>query len=570
MVEWNPDWKPERRYHTFVLSEEDLKAYPCWYLDAAHSIPPWTPLFAWSWTHHQRYGDLWAAETIGLPTCRGTDWREVDGCAYMCPILVIDSTEKRARQERFKKHLQPFIKDYDSIWNGVIRELTQRYNRFKAFDTNRATNAALYDHFDDVFRFNYRAWALHSWMMYTLFAFYSLFEDLCQEHVGINDQSSLWHRFIRGFDNKMFEVDRLLWKLSRRAMDLGLDRTIKTTPEKNMLNTLEESEAGHRWLHEENGFHAFIQEHGWRMPRMMEFNCPSFIEEPSQTFSFIKQCFEKPQDLEVDLSRPEIIKDRQDAEADILSRFPESQRQWIARLMELTQKTGVFTEGHNYYFEHTSHALMRRAGLACASRMVENGLIEDREDFVFLLPEEVKRNIITMCLDYKPLITERKAHYKGYSQKLNRPSLIGGLADDPQKAMEYVMAARDYVMMKVTVGSHPDPSHGFEADLCGNPAAPGLGQGTVRIISTESDIFRIKAGDILVAVTTYSSWTPVFPLINGVVLDSGASLSHAAIVGREYNIPVVVQTGGATKKLRNGQQVRVDGNRGVIWVIDGG
>ena len=72
------------------------------------------------------------------------------------------------------------------------------------------------------------------------------------------------------------------------------------------------------------------------------------------------------------------------------------------------------------------------------------------------------------------------------------------------------------------------------------------------------------------AVTTYSSWTPVYNLINGVVLDSGASLSHAAIVGREYNIPVVVQTREATKKLKDGQQVRVDGNRGAVWIIEGG
>ena len=77
----------------------------------------------------------------------------------------------------------------------------------------------------------------------------------------------------------------------------------------------------------------------------------------------------------------------------------------------------------------------------------------------------------------------------------------------------------------------------------------------------------IKSGDILVATTTYSSWTPVFPLLEGVILDSGASLSHAAIVGREYNIPVVIQTKNATKKLKNGQKVRVDGSRGAVWVL---
>ncbi|MGD2126143.1 MAG: hypothetical protein PVG99_08695, partial [Desulfobacteraceae bacterium] len=340
MIEWKPEWQPQRRYHAFVLSEADLEAYPCWYLDAAHSIPPWTPLFAWSWTHHQRYGDLWAADTMGLPTCRGTDWREVDGCAYMSPILVPDPKEREARQKRFRKHLQPFIQDYDSIWLKVVEELIQNYDRFKAFDPELVTEAPLYDHFEEVFRFNYRVWGLHSWMMYTLFAFYSLFEDICQEYVGINDTSPLWHRLIRGFDNKMFQVDRQLWKLSMRAVDQDLEKLIKMTSDSELLAALDQSEAGHRWLYEKNGFYDFIEEHGWRMPRMMEFNCPSYVEEPSQAFSFVRRCFEKAQGPDIDSFRSVMIQDRMDAEAEILSKFPQSEKGWIRKLMELTQKTG--------------------------------------------------------------------------------------------------------------------------------------------------------------------------------------------------------------------------------------
>lgn len=559
--------KPGRAYHCFVLSEADIQSYPCWYLDTAHSIPPWTPLFAWTWTHHQRYGDLWAAETMGLPTCKGTDWREVDGCAYMCPVIVTDNEEKKAREARFKKHLQPFIKDFDLLWADIIKELTHHYRRFKAFDVEHATNVALYDHFDEVFRFNYRVWSLHSWNMYTLFAFYSFFENICQDYLGINDTSSLWHRMVRGFDNKMLQVDRQLWELSWHAADLGLDSLIKNTQNENMVAALSETDAGQTWLNESGGFNEFIQEHGWRMPRMMEFNRPSWVEDPSQCFSFIKQCFEKPESSETDFSRHEIIKDRKEVEREILGRFPESERDWISKLMVLTQKTGVYTESHNYYFEHTSHALMRRAALACARRMVKQGLMEDPEDFVFLLPDEFRRNIISMRLDYRPLIADRKAYYEDYSKKLDRPPLIGSLANDPQKAMEYMMMARDYVMMKVTVGVYSGLSLDLDADLYGNPAAPGLGQGRVCIVSSGNDLSKIKSGDILVAVTTYSSWTSVFPLIRGVVLDSGASLSHAAIVGREYNIPVLVQTKDATRKLKNGQLIRVDGNKGAVWII---
>jgi len=328
-----------------------------------------------------------------------------------------------------------------------------------------------------------------------------------------------------------------------------------------------EDERGDRWLNEANGFRGFLNEHGWRMPRMMEFNCKPWIEDPSPAFSFIRQYIDKSGHFEMDLRRPEIVKERKEAEQEILSRLPDSQRDWIKRLMEVAQKAGVFSEEHTYYFEHMSHSLMRRAGYACAKRMVDKGLVEDPEDFVFLLPDEIRKNIIPLCLDYRPLISERRLYYDEYSKRLDRPPLIGELADDPQGAMEYMAATKDDVMMKISVGMEAVASVGYKADLYGNPGAPGISQGTVRVVSSEEDIPKIRSGDILVATTTYSSWTPVFPLLEGVVLDSGASLSHAAIVGREYNIPVVIQTKEATKRLRDGQRIRVDGSRGAVWIL---
>jgi pyruvate,water dikinase len=569
MTEWRKEWRPEKRYHQYVLGYEDLQAYPCWYLDSVHSIPPWTPLFAWSWTHHQRYGDLWAAETMGLPTCRGTDWREVDGCGYMSPILVTDKTEQKERAVRFRAHLRPFIEDYDSVWSGVVEELMDKYSKFKAFDVIKSTNSALHDHFDEVFRFDYRVWGLHSWLMYTLSGLYSLFEEICRERIGIDDTSPVWHRMIRGFPNKNFQVDRLLWHFYEKAVKRGVESIIKNNSLTEIMPALEETDQGNRWLKGENGFQGFLNEHGWRMPRMMEFNCKSWIEDPSPAFSFIRQYIDKSCHLEIDLTRKQIVKERKEAEKEILSHFPVSQRDWIRKIMSIAQKTGVFSEEHNYYFEHMSHSLMRRAGLACARRMADKELIDDPEDFVFLLPDEIRKNIIPLCLDYRPMVSERRKYYEEYSQRLNRPSLIGRLADDPGRALEYMAATKDDVMMKITVGKEAGASADLGADLYGNPGAPGISEGTVRVISSENDIPTVKSGDILVATTTYSGWTPLFPLLKGVVLDSGASLSHAAIVGREYNIPVVIQTKEATKRLKDGQKLRIDGSRGAVWILPG-
>jgi len=71
-----------------------------------------------------------------------------------------------------------------------------------------------------------------------------------------------------------------------------------------------------------------------------------------------------------------------------------------------------------------------------------------------------------------------------------------------------------------------------------------------------------------VAATTSPSWTPIFSMIQGVIVDRGASLSHAAIVGREYGIPVVMNVFEGTQKIKSGQRVKVDANLGTVYILD--
>ena len=79
---------------------------------------------------------------------------------------------------------------------------------------------------------------------------------------------------------------------------------------------------------------------------------------------------------------------------------------------------------------------------------------------------------------------------------------------------------------------------------------------------------RVRSGEILVCPITAPSWAPVFSRIQGAVSDIGGIMSHAAIVSREYGLPAVVGTGFGTKRIQDGQRVRVDGNSGVVTVLD--
>jgi pyruvate,water dikinase len=89
----------------------------------------------------------------------------------------------------------------------------------------------------------------------------------------------------------------------------------------------------------------------------------------------------------------------------------------------------------------------------------------------------------------------------------------------------------------------------------------------VRVIHDETEFDRLRAGEVLVCPTTSPVWSVLFPSIGALVTDTGGTLSHPAIIAREYGVPAVVATGDATTRLRDGQVVTVDGTAGQVRVV---
>jgi pyruvate,water dikinase len=88
------------------------------------------------------------------------------------------------------------------------------------------------------------------------------------------------------------------------------------------------------------------------------------------------------------------------------------------------------------------------------------------------------------------------------------------------------------------------------------------------VVKSVGEIGRIQQGDILVCQVTNPTWSPLFQKISAAVSDIGGSMSHMAIVAREYGLPAVVGTGKATTAIRDGARIRVDGGRGVVTILD--
>ena len=106
-----------------------------------------------------------------------------------------------------------------------------------------------------------------------------------------------------------------------------------------------------------------------------------------------------------------------------------------------------------------------------------------------------------------------------------------------------------------------------EEGVVGIGGSVGQAKGKVKVVKSPAEFHKLEEGEILVCTYTDPEWTPLFCLAAGVVVDTGGTLSHAAIVAREYKIPAVLATGNATKLLKDGDMVMVDGNTGKVVKI---
>ena len=105
--------------------------------------------------------------------------------------------------------------------------------------------------------------------------------------------------------------------------------------------------------------------------------------------------------------------------------------------------------------------------------------------------------------------------------------------------------------------------------LRGLPASAGVVQGRARVVLREDEMDTLLPGEVLVVHTTDVGWTPLFLVAAGVVTELGGPLSHAAVVAREFGVPSVVNVEGATRAIRTGDVLRVDGDRGLVERIRG-
>src|SRR3984957_7151876 len=187
----------------------------------------------------------------------------------------------------------------------------------------------------------------------------------------------------------------------------------------------------------------------------------------------------------------------------------------------------------------------KQALLAEADRLVQAGLLRDREDIFFLTFAEFHEAERTNPGDDRR-IGERVDAFRSY-QWLSPPRVLTSAGE---------AVAGTYRRDDLPAGA-----------LTGLPVSAGTVEGRARVILDPAEA-DLEAGDILVTAYTDPSWTPAFVAIKGLVTEVGGLMTHGAVIAREYGLPAVVGVEHATRLIRDGQRIRVHGTDGYIEILD--
>ena len=196
-------------------------------------------------------------------------------------------------------------------------------------------------------------------------------------------------------------------------------------------------------------------------------------------------------------------------------------------------------EDHNHIMEQGVHGVLREAIHRLGQGLVRTGVLEQPDDILHLSMTEI--GVAAGGggrADLHPLVEERTS-LREQRLRLWTPAFLGSGPPPPPDPRLALTEAPAYA--------------GLEGQLLrGVGASPGRATGRARVASMQPAPPDVEKGDILVAFNAGPAWTPIFPLLGGLVLDAGAVFQHAALVAREYGIPTVIMTRDATKVIVDG------------------
>jgi len=589
----------EEMYPSHRLFSEERREWEdkeFWYQDKIHAPEPMPPLDE---IFHQAWQISLAQHTTRvfcIPPAQGIAQRMLGCYMYICAIEPPPEAVLGEKAERFPKRVFPVFENYEKLWDEwlprfqalgrdleavKIPEELPRYVPDMDFGSHIPPVTAaqeLMEAFNDVVNIMYRGWQYHFNYLNLSYLAYLMFVEAAQKvFPGIS--LSAIGKMVAGAEVSMFRPEEELCRLARLAhVEPAVAQVLKSDrPATNKMESLRETDAGRMWMEEWDrirdpwlyvscGSGWFHHEGSW-------------VDKPDVPFSYLKGYLErldKGEKIERSLTAIADARERLIDEYQRLIKTPED-RKSFEDAHKNVRTIYTYAENHLFWVEHWFHTIWFDKMRDFAKLFVKQGVLRDEEDFFMFnrleIPYLIEDTVTSWALGeniptlkWADRAAKRKQILKA-AAKWNPPPALGV---PPEEVAEPFTV----MLWGVTTDKVQDWMAGVEAkpgevsELKGFAASAGVVEGPARVLKLLEEIVTLQPGEIMVVGNTNPAWAPVFSKIGAAVTDIGGITSHAAIVCREYSLPAVTGTGTATSVIKTGDIVKVDGDRGVVTIVE--
>jgi pyruvate,water dikinase len=556
------------------FSHPDNERY--WLRDSLHFSEGMVPASVATLDDAQTWGAQLGAEIVGVPPTLGSVNRLAGTHVYIGTIDVDTQWQVQARAARFGQYVSPILADFQSYWAMRAGELQSAYDHFDNLDLSAMSLPEVWAAVKDAYAFHRRAWFIHFEVMYVLTANYLAFYALAEE-IGL--AGSQVSSFLSGQETFYSRTDEELWRLAGLARTLGVEPALMSGSPADMRAAIAALPHGGTWL---ASFDQFLSAYGQRVEETCRIDIPSWAEDPAPALYSVGAFLSKPDGFDFHAARAAAVTER-DSQVEAarrslnggdLTRFNE------ALASNHAANFAWWNEEHNYLIDRRAAIPVRRATLELGARLASSEEISDPTDLFFAFKPELfgvmSGGGSSSWAELRAMIPDRRAYFEHWRERgPSLPPMLGTIPEvvpDPIMIEVFGLSGQFLETMRGKGGAGSGDASGAGAaagvtEVRGFPAAKGVADGVARVITTVADLHLVQPGEILVCGGTTTEWTPAFGIITACVCDTGGSLTHAAIVSREYGIPCVVGTAIATQVVKTGMRIRVDGRAGTVLVL---
>jgi rifampicin phosphotransferase len=294
---------------------------------------------------------------------------------------------------------------------------------------------------------------------------------------------------------------------------------------------------------------AFLEKHGMRCPGEIDITRTRWSEKP---VTLVPVILHHVKNFGPGAGRRKFEQGKQKAlkkEKELLERLKElpdggQKARETKRMIQRLRNLAGFREYPKYCIIQR-YFIYKQSLLKEAEKLVQKGILRDKEEVFYLTFDEFCEAVRTGRLD-KRIIRRRKREYQFY-EKLFPPRVI--------------TSDGEIIQGRYRRENLPDNA------ILGLPVSSGIVEGRARVLLNMEDAVP-EDGGILVTRFTDPGWTPFFVSVKGLVTEVGGLMTHGAVIAREYGLPAVVGVENATKRIKDGQRIRVNGTEGYIEILE--